>query len=55
VSPRAYLAELPSLVDEITAGRLKVNTVPVDLRDVEAAWTRKTAPGERMVVLPHGA
>jgi NADPH:quinone reductase-like Zn-dependent oxidoreductase len=52
VSPRAYLAELPSLVDEITANRLKVNTVTVGLRDVEAAWTRPTAPGQRMVVVP---
>src|SRR5580704_4096840 len=38
VSLRAYLAELPSLVDEITTGRLKVSTVTVGLRDIEAAW-----------------
>jgi NADPH:quinone reductase-like Zn-dependent oxidoreductase len=55
VSPRAYVAELPSLVEEITAGRLKVSTVTVALRDVEAAWTRTSAPGERMVVVPGGA
>jgi NADPH:quinone reductase-like Zn-dependent oxidoreductase len=54
VSLRAYLAELPSLVDEITAGGLKVRTLTAGLRDVEAAWTRRTAPGERMVVLPGG-
>jgi len=52
VSPRAYLAELPSLVDEITAARLKVNTVTVGLRDVEAAWRAPSPPGQRTVVVP---
>ncbi|MCI4370886.1 MAG: zinc-binding alcohol dehydrogenase family protein, partial [Thermoplasmata archaeon] len=52
VSPRVYLAELPSLVDEITANRLKVSTVAVGLRDVEGAWTRTTARGERIVLVP---
>lgn len=52
VSPRAYLAELPSLVDELTADRLKVSTLTARLRDVEAAWTKPTAPGQRMVVIP---
>jgi NADPH:quinone reductase-like Zn-dependent oxidoreductase len=55
VSPRAYLAELPSLVDEITTGRLSVNTTTVALRDVEAAWNRKSAPGQRVVVVPGAA
>lgn len=55
VSPRAYLAELPSLVDEITASRLKVSTVVVALREVEAAWTRTIEPGHRMVIVPGGA
>jgi NADPH:quinone reductase-like Zn-dependent oxidoreductase len=54
VSLRAYLAELPSLVDEITTGRLKVSTVTVGLRDIEAAWTKATATGQRMVVIPGG-
>ncbi|MCI4370600.1 MAG: zinc-binding dehydrogenase, partial [Thermoplasmata archaeon] len=54
VSPRGYLAELPSLVDEITANRLKVSAVTVGLRDIEAAWTRAIAPGQRMVVVPGG-
>jgi NADPH:quinone reductase-like Zn-dependent oxidoreductase len=52
VSARVYLAELPSLVDEITADRLKVNAVTVGLRDVEIAWRRTIAPGQRMVVVP---
>jgi NADPH:quinone reductase-like Zn-dependent oxidoreductase len=52
VSPRAYLAALPSLVEEITAGRLRVDTTTVALRDVEAAWNRKVAPGQRVVIIP---
>jgi NADPH:quinone reductase-like Zn-dependent oxidoreductase len=52
VSPRAYLAELPSLVDEITANGLKVSTVTVGLRDIENAWTTTRAPGHRVVVVP---
>jgi NADPH:quinone reductase-like Zn-dependent oxidoreductase len=51
VSLRAYLAELPSLVDEITSGRLMVRTVTAPLRDIESAWARATAPGERMVIV----
>jgi NADPH:quinone reductase-like Zn-dependent oxidoreductase len=52
VSPRTYLAELPSLVEEITAGTIDVRTAEVPLADVEAAWTRKENPGERMVLVP---
>ena len=37
-SPQAYLAELPSLVDEIDAGTIEVNTHLVPLAEVEAAW-----------------
>ena len=52
VSPRAYLAELPSLVEEITAGTIEVRAHQVLLADVEAAWTRKENPGERTVLVP---
>jgi NADPH:quinone reductase-like Zn-dependent oxidoreductase len=52
VSPRAYLAELPSLVEEITAGTIEVRTTEVPLADVEAAWTRKEIPGERTILVP---
>ncbi|HEX3713067.1 MAG TPA: zinc-binding alcohol dehydrogenase family protein [Trebonia sp.] len=52
VSPRGYLAELPSLVAEISAGTIAVRVNPVPLADVEQAWTRPETPGERTVLLP---
>jgi NADPH:quinone reductase-like Zn-dependent oxidoreductase len=52
VSPRTYLAELPSLVDEITAGTIAVRANAVPLTDVEDAWTRSETPGERTVLVP---
>jgi NADPH:quinone reductase-like Zn-dependent oxidoreductase len=52
VSPRGYLAELPSLVAEIAAGTIGVRPHPVPLADVEQAWTRKETPGERTVLVP---
>jgi NADPH:quinone reductase-like Zn-dependent oxidoreductase len=52
VSPRGYLAELPSLVAEITAGTIAVRTNPVPLSKVEEAWTASETPGERTVLIP---
>jgi NADPH:quinone reductase-like Zn-dependent oxidoreductase len=52
VSPRHYLAELPSLVAEIDAGTIAVNTSPVPLAEVEAAWTAPELPGLRTVLIP---
>jgi NADPH:quinone reductase-like Zn-dependent oxidoreductase len=52
LSLRVYVAELPSLVDELTANRLKVDTQTVPLRDIEAAWTGTALPGQRLVVVP---
>ncbi len=52
VSPEGYLAELPSLVDEIDAGTLQVNARPVPLADVEAAWRAPEVPGLRTVLIP---
>jgi NADPH:quinone reductase-like Zn-dependent oxidoreductase len=52
VSPRGYVAELPSLVAEINAGTIAVQARPVPLRDVEQAWTANEAPGERTVLIP---
>ena len=52
VSPRAYLAELPSLVAEIDAGTIAVTARPVPLADVEAAWTAPELPGQRTVLIP---
>jgi NADPH:quinone reductase-like Zn-dependent oxidoreductase len=52
VSPRAYVAELPSLVAEITAGTIGVRANPVPLSEVEQAWTTPEPPGERTVLIP---
>lgn len=52
VSPQAYVAELPALVDEIDAGRIRVEVETAPLADVEAVWTRPTAPGVRTVLIP---
>jgi NADPH:quinone reductase-like Zn-dependent oxidoreductase len=52
VSPEGYLAELPSLVQELTAGTIAVNVRPVALADVEAAWAEKDPPGVRTVLVP---
>ena len=54
VSPDLYLAELPSLVDEINAGTIAVKPNPMPLAEVEAVWNRADAPGERTVLLPRG-
>jgi NADPH:quinone reductase-like Zn-dependent oxidoreductase len=51
VSLRGYVAELPSLVEEIAAGHLKVSTVTVPLRDVEHAWTKPLTAGQRAVIV----
>ena len=52
VSTKAYLAELPSLIEEIDAGRLEVTTRPVPLADVESVWNVPDAPGVRVVLVP---
>jgi hypothetical protein len=52
VSAEAYLAELPSLVDQIDSGAIAVTANTVPLADVEMAWTRADAPGQRTVFVP---
>ncbi len=52
VSTQSYLAELPSLIDEIDAGTLEVEALPVPLADVEAIWSVPDAPGVRIVLIP---
>jgi hypothetical protein len=46
-----YLAELPSLIDAISNGAIAVKANTVPLADVEQAWTRTEAPGERAVLM----
>ena len=52
VSIAAYLAELPALVHEISAGTIAVKPNTVPLADIEAIWARSDPPGERTVVMP---
>jgi NADPH:quinone reductase-like Zn-dependent oxidoreductase len=52
VTPRAYVAELPSLVAEISAGTIAVRPRVVPLADVERAWAGEEPPGERTVLVP---
>jgi NADPH:quinone reductase-like Zn-dependent oxidoreductase len=52
VSAEVYLAELPSLIDEIGAGSIEVNVRPAQLTDVEATWTAPQVPGLRTVLIP---
>ncbi len=52
VSARAYLAELPSLIEAINAGTFRVTPRPVPLRDVESSWARRDPSGERTVIIP---
>jgi NADPH:quinone reductase-like Zn-dependent oxidoreductase len=52
VSAQGYLAELPSLIEEIDSGRLRIATRTVPLRQVERAWTAPDVPGSRTVIVP---
>jgi NADPH:quinone reductase-like Zn-dependent oxidoreductase len=51
VSTRAYLAELPPLIDEIDNGGIAVTAQPVPLADVETAWSAPEVPGVRTVLV----
>ena len=52
ISPDAYLAQLPPLVEEINAGAIVVKPNTMPLKDVERIWTQPDVPGERTVLLP---
>jgi NADPH:quinone reductase-like Zn-dependent oxidoreductase len=52
VSTKAYLAELPSLIEEIDTGRLEVMASPTPLADVERVWNAPESPGVRVVLVP---
>ena len=52
VSTKIYLAELPSLVDEIDAGTIAVRTNTVPLAGIERIWIQADVPGERTVLVP---
>jgi NADPH:quinone reductase-like Zn-dependent oxidoreductase len=52
VSGKAYLAELPGLVDQINHGTIALTARPRPLADVEQIWTSQDPPGERTVLVP---
>jgi NADPH:quinone reductase-like Zn-dependent oxidoreductase len=52
VSTAVYVAELPSLVDEIDAGRIAVSVRAEPLADVERVWIASEVPGQRIVLRP---
>jgi NADPH:quinone reductase-like Zn-dependent oxidoreductase len=52
VSTAGYVAELPSLVEQIDAGAIAVRAREVPLADVETAWSEPEAPGVRTVLTP---
>jgi NADPH:quinone reductase-like Zn-dependent oxidoreductase len=52
VSTTAYLAELPSLIDEIDNGGIAVTARAVPLAGVETVWGAPEAPGVRTVLVP---
>jgi NADPH:quinone reductase-like Zn-dependent oxidoreductase len=52
VSTQVYLADLPSLVDEIDAGTITVTANGAPLADVQKIWLQDDKPGERTVLIP---
>jgi NADPH:quinone reductase-like Zn-dependent oxidoreductase len=52
VSPKAYLEELPSLLDEVKAGTIVLEPRSKPLADVEEIWANADDPGERTVLVP---
>jgi len=52
VSPQTYVAELPALVIEISAGTIAVQANTRPLADVEQIWTQPDPPGKRTVLVP---
>jgi NADPH:quinone reductase-like Zn-dependent oxidoreductase len=52
VSTAGYVAELPSLVEEIGSGAIHVDARMVPLADVETAWAAPEKPGQRTVLTP---
>jgi NADPH:quinone reductase-like Zn-dependent oxidoreductase len=52
VSAEGYLAELPSLIEEINSGAISIVPRTSPLREVEAVWSKPDVPGERTVLIP---
>ena len=52
VPTAAIVAELPALAEQIGAHSFSVEPLATPLEDVESAWQRPTAPGQRIVFVP---
>ena len=52
VSTRAYLEELPALIEEIDSGAIAVTTRVEPLAEVESVWSAPESPGVRTVLIP---
>ncbi len=52
LSPAAYLAEFPALIECIASGTLKLNTQVCPLSDVEQVWTTPANLQQRVVLVP---
>jgi NADPH:quinone reductase-like Zn-dependent oxidoreductase len=52
VSTEAYLAELPSLIEEIDSAAIGVTANTVPLADVERVWSQPDVAGQRTVLTP---
>jgi NADPH:quinone reductase-like Zn-dependent oxidoreductase len=52
VSGHDYLAELPALVEAISAGTLKVDARSVPLAEVQQAWATVPGASQRIVLIP---
>src|SRR5690348_9239423 len=50
VSITGFLAELPALAAQISAGAFTLDPLPMPLTQVEQAWTTPTTPGQRLVL-----
>lgn len=52
ITTAGYLAELPSLIEALTAGKLQLSTVAVPLSKVEETWNAPASFGDRIVFVP---
>jgi NADPH:quinone reductase-like Zn-dependent oxidoreductase len=52
VSTRAYLEELPALIEEIDSGAIVVTARVEPLAEVESVWSAPESPGVRTVLIP---
>ncbi|MEV6631731.1 zinc-binding alcohol dehydrogenase family protein [Actinoplanes sp. NPDC051470] len=52
VSTRAYLEELPALIQEINTGAIEVTAAESRLADIEKLWSTPEKPGTRTVLVP---